>query len=64
LERLPERYRRVIVWRHFDRHSFVEIGHRVGSSADATRMIWARGMKRLHQEIEGSWASDSWGTRP
>jgi RNA polymerase sigma factor (sigma-70 family) len=64
LERLPGRFRRVIVWRHFNRHSFEEIGHRLGSWADAARMIWARGLKRLHQEIAGSGVSDSWGTRP
>lgn len=54
LERLPEHYRRVILWRHQDQLPFEEIGLRLGGSADAARMVWARAIKRLQQEIMGS----------
>jgi RNA polymerase sigma-70 factor (ECF subfamily) len=52
LRRLPENYRRVILWRHQEQLSFEEIGRQLGGSADAARMLWARAIKRLQHEIK------------
>lgn len=57
LLRLPERYRQVIQWRHQDQLAFEEIGRRLDSSPDAARMVWARAIRRLQEEIEGESAS-------
>lgn len=51
LERLPERYRQVIEWRHRQRCSFQEIGRRLDGSADAARKLWARALQRLRAEL-------------
>lgn len=52
---LPEDYRDVIVWHHFQGHSFVEIGLRIQRSPAAVRMLWVRGLERLRQVFgEGS----------
>jgi RNA polymerase sigma-70 factor (ECF subfamily) len=47
LERLSERERNLIVWHHRERCTFEEIGQRLGLSADAARVAWARAVKRL-----------------
>jgi RNA polymerase sigma-70 factor (ECF subfamily) len=54
LERLPEDYRRVIIWRHLERVKFAEIAHRMGRTSGAVRMLWARALERLRHELEGS----------
>jgi RNA polymerase sigma-70 factor (ECF subfamily) len=51
LERLPERQRCLIVWRHQEHCSFEEIGQRLAITPDAARMAWARAIKRLQQEL-------------
>lgn len=51
LERLPEAYRLVVRWRNWERLSFVEIGRRLDRTEDAARMIWARAIDRLGQEL-------------
>lgn len=52
LERLPEHYRRVLLSRYQERQSFEEISRRSGHSPDAVRMLWARALKRLQQEVK------------
>ncbi|MEO6809388.1 MAG: sigma-70 family RNA polymerase sigma factor [Isosphaeraceae bacterium] len=51
LNRLPERYRRVVLWHHHERLSFEEIGHRLECSAEAARKLWPRALVRLRQEL-------------
>jgi RNA polymerase sigma-70 factor (ECF subfamily) len=46
LDRLPERYRRVVCWHHQDRLGFREIAERLGVSSDAAQKIWGRALVR------------------
>jgi RNA polymerase sigma-70 factor (ECF subfamily) len=50
LERLPEDYRQVLIWRQQEELTFEEIGRRMTRSADAARKLWARAVERLQQE--------------
>jgi RNA polymerase sigma-70 factor (ECF subfamily) len=52
LDRLPEDYRQVLVWRHQEEHSFEEIGHLMNRSANAVRKLWARAVQRFQEEWE------------
>jgi RNA polymerase sigma-70 factor (ECF subfamily) len=52
LDRLPESYRQVIVWRNWEDLPFSEIGRRLGRSEDAARMLFGRALERLAEEIE------------
>ena len=52
LERLPEHYRQVIVWRQWEDLPFDEIARRLGRGVDAARMIWWRAVEKLQQELE------------
>jgi RNA polymerase sigma-70 factor (ECF subfamily) len=51
LERLPEDYRRVVVWYQYDRLTFDQIGQRLGRSAEAARKLWSRALIRLTDEL-------------
>lgn len=51
LERLPENYRRVVVWYQYERLTFDEIGRRLDRSAEAARKLWSRALVRLTEEI-------------
>ncbi len=53
MQRLPEHSRQVILWRHQEHITFEEIGRRQGTAAAAARMVWARAIKRLQQELGG-----------
>jgi RNA polymerase sigma-70 factor (ECF subfamily) len=50
LDRLPEDYRRVLVWRHQEERSFEEIGRLMNRSANAARKLWARAVQRFQEE--------------
>lgn len=52
LERLPARYRDVIVLRHFEHLRFNEIAARTGGSSGAARMAWARAIEKLQQLVD------------
>ena len=52
MERLPEKYRRVIVWHHWEKLTFIEIGRRLNRSEDAARMLFGRAIDRLAREME------------
>ena len=52
MDRLPEKYRQVIVWHHWEKLTFVEIGRRLGRSEDAARMLFGRAIARLAREME------------
>jgi RNA polymerase sigma-70 factor, ECF subfamily len=51
LERLPARYRDVVIWHHREQLSFDEIGQRLGNSAEAARKLWTRALGRLRKEL-------------
>jgi RNA polymerase sigma-70 factor, ECF subfamily len=51
LDRLPERYRAVVIWHQREGLSFEEIGRRCGSSAEAARKLWTRALVRLRKEL-------------
>jgi RNA polymerase sigma-70 factor, ECF subfamily len=51
LERLPDRYREVVIWHHREQLSFEEIGRRYGIKGDAARKLWTRALGRLRKEI-------------
>ncbi len=51
LERLPPDYREVIVLRNLQHHKFEEVAERMGRSAGAVRMLWARALEQLHREM-------------
>jgi RNA polymerase sigma-70 factor, ECF subfamily len=50
---LPEHYRSVILWRNRDGESFATIGTRLGRTAEASRLLWFRALKRLRDELGG-----------
>jgi RNA polymerase sigma-70 factor (ECF subfamily) len=52
LQRLPDDYRRVIIWRYQEERSFEEIGQLLGRSPEAARKLWTRAIERLQQELE------------
>jgi RNA polymerase sigma-70 factor (ECF subfamily) len=51
LGRIPEDYRRVVVWHQYDQLTFEEIGVRLGRSAEAVRKLWSRALVRLTEEL-------------
>ena len=51
LDRLPERMRQVIVWRHREDCSFEEIGRRLERSNVAARKLWLRAIEQLRREL-------------
>jgi DNA-directed RNA polymerase specialized sigma24 family protein len=53
---LPERSRQVIQWRNWENLSYATIGQRLRCSPDAARMVWARAIERLHQEMTANGA--------
>jgi RNA polymerase sigma-70 factor (ECF subfamily) len=53
LARLPEDYRRAILWRHRENCSFEELGQRLERSPDAARMLWYRALKELQKVLGG-----------
>lgn len=52
VNRLPEDYRRVMIFRYQQGLSFEEVGQRLGRSADAARMLWVRALERLKVEMQ------------
>ena len=53
IDHLPDDYRQVIALRYHEGLAFEEVGRRLGRSADAARMLWARAVDRLKQELHG-----------
>ncbi len=51
IERLPEHYRQVVVWRYWDDLPFETIGQRLNKSPEAARMLWLRAVEKLEQEL-------------
>jgi RNA polymerase sigma-70 factor (ECF subfamily) len=53
LERLPQEYRQVLVWRYRDERSLGEIADLLGLTLKAARGLLARAVRRMQQELEG-----------
>jgi RNA polymerase sigma-70 factor, ECF subfamily len=53
IDHLPNDYRAVMTLRYHDGLAFEEIGRRLGRSADAARMLWARAVDQLKLELHG-----------
>jgi DNA-directed RNA polymerase specialized sigma24 family protein len=51
LGRIPEHYRRVVIWHQYDRLTFAEICRRLDRSAESARKLWLRALIRLSQEL-------------
>jgi RNA polymerase sigma-70 factor (ECF subfamily) len=51
IQRLPDDYRQVIVWRYQEGRSFGEIAEQLGRSENAVRKLWFRAVERLEQEL-------------
>jgi RNA polymerase sigma-70 factor (ECF subfamily) len=51
LDQLPDDYRQVILLRYQDERSWEEIGQLMQRSANAVRLLWLRGIKRLQHEL-------------
>lgn len=51
IDRLPADYQTVMGWRYHQGLTFEEIGRRMGRSADAVRMLWARALERVKHEL-------------
>jgi RNA polymerase sigma-70 factor (ECF subfamily) len=51
LERLPEDYRQVLLWRYREELAFEEIARRLGRTENAVRKLWARALERFQAEM-------------
>jgi RNA polymerase sigma-70 factor (ECF subfamily) len=51
LDRLPERMRLTVLWRHHEACSFDEIGRRLACPNVAARKLWLRALERLQREL-------------
>ncbi len=47
IETLPETYREVIVLRHIEGLSFLEVARRMGRTEDSVKNMWVRALRRL-----------------
>jgi RNA polymerase sigma-70 factor (ECF subfamily) len=54
LDRLPERMRQAVLWRHNEDCSFDEIGRRLGCSNVAARKLWLKALQQLQAELRDS----------
>ena len=51
LDRLPDRMRFTVLWRHHEACSFDELGRRLGCSNVAARKLWLRALEQLQREL-------------
>jgi RNA polymerase sigma-70 factor, ECF subfamily len=58
LERLPDAYRQIILWRNRDNQKFTEIGACLDRSPDAARKLWRRAIRLLKKELGVSRGGD------
>ena len=52
LEKLPEAYRDVLVFRHLKGLKFDEVAHQMGRSLDSVKNLWVRAIGKLRSELE------------
>ena len=51
MDPLPEDHREVILLRNMQHLPFEEVAQRMGRTSGAVRMLWARALERLGQEM-------------
>jgi len=51
VDKLPEKYREMLVWHYYEKKSFQEIANRVGGTADAAKHMCYRAVGRLGDEL-------------
>lgn len=54
LERLPEHYRDVLIWRHIEGLSFADVARRMDRTVDSVKHIWSRALEQLRECLAGS----------
>jgi RNA polymerase sigma-70 factor, ECF subfamily len=59
LNRLPERMRQTVLWRHNEDCSFEEIGRQLGCSNVAARNLWLKALQQLQAELKDSTNSET-----
>lgn len=59
LDRLPERMRQAVLWRHNEDCSFDEIGRRLRCSNVAARKLWLRALNQLQAELKDDAGSET-----
>lgn len=52
LRHLPSDYREVVLLRHFEELSFVEVARRMHRSLDSVQKLWVRALARLRRELQ------------
>jgi RNA polymerase sigma-70 factor (ECF subfamily) len=53
LERLPEHYRDVLIWRHVEGLTFADVAERMDRTVDSVKHLWSRALEQLrHQLLE------------
>jgi DNA-directed RNA polymerase specialized sigma24 family protein len=52
LDRLPKPMRDVLIWRTWERLTFVEIAARLEGTPDSVRKLWGRAVCRLQAELQ------------
>lgn len=52
IDKLPEHYRQVVIWRYWDDLPFETIAQRLGKSTEAARMLWLRAIEKLEKEMQ------------
>src|SRR5262245_56792295 len=52
LEKLPEHYRQIIVWRQLEGLAFEDLAKRLDRSVDAVRKLWWRAIQQLQKELQ------------
>jgi RNA polymerase sigma-70 factor, ECF subfamily len=52
LAQLPPDYREVVVLRHFEGLSFIDVAERMGRSLDSVQKLWVRALARLRRELK------------
>jgi RNA polymerase sigma-70 factor (ECF subfamily) len=50
---MPEKYRDVIIWRHFDGLSFPQLAERTGRTIASVQKLGVRGLRRLRRTLGG-----------
>jgi len=54
LEQLPEEYREVIILRHLEAMSLVEIARKMNRTEDSVQKLWVRALAKLRRMMEGA----------
>src|SRR5262249_17022987 len=53
LDRLPDDYREVLILRHLEELSFLDVARRMNRSLDSVKNLWTRALARLRRTLGG-----------